>query len=203
MTPRGAARFGIAGPMGFLIVSFTMAAVRSELIRAHGWVSWPSVMATGGPPAALPQLLVFLWLGTCYAVFARWALRPVVGSPIVTGAVYVVALGDALLAFPTDTSGDATWHGTLHLTGVVVSTLALVVAVAAVTLATRHRPRFRPWRAVAWIPLLAAAVGLAGGFEVGWCKVAYVVGITAPIAVLAVCVSRGAADVTATGARSG
>jgi hypothetical protein len=201
MTPRAAARLGIAGPAGFLIVSFAMAALRPALIHHHGWVSWPSVLATGGPPDALPQLLVFVWLGACYVVFARWGLRPVVGSAVATGAFYLVAAGDALLAFPTDTSGRASWHGTLHLAGVLVSTVGLVVAVVAITLATRGRPRFRAWRAVAWVPLLAALIGLLGGFETGWAKVAYVVGITAPVVVLALCVSRAGEAVT--GARSG
>jgi hypothetical protein len=197
-TPRVASRFGIAGPAGFLAVSFTMAVVRPELIHAHGWASWPSIMATGGPPAALPQLLAFLWLGACYAVFASFALRPEIRSTAATGGFLAVAVGDALLAFPTDVAGGTSWHGALHLAGVLLVTSATLVGVVAVTIATRDRRTFRPWRGVAWVPVAAATIGLVAGFHDGWAKVVYVVGITAPVIVLA----RGVAAAT-TEARSG
>jgi hypothetical protein len=198
LTPRLAARAGIAGPAGFLAVSFATVALRPEPVQQHGWASWPSIMATGGPPAALPQLLAFLWLGACYAVFATGALRPEIRSAAATGGFLAAAVGDVLLAFPTDVSGGTSWHGVLHLAGVFLVTLATLVAVVAVTVATRDRGTFRAWRMVAWVPLAAAAIGLIAGFHDGWAKVVYVVGITAPVIVLAGCVS-----VLATEARSG
>ena len=170
--------------MGFLALSFLMAALRPEIIRAHGWASWPSSMSLGGPPVSLVQIGTFLWLTLCYTVFALSALRPLFGWTAAALGYLVIAVGDGLLAFPTDGPGTGTsWHGTLHLAGVIVVTVATLVAVAGVTIATRDRPWWKPWRTVAWIPFAATLVGMAAGFDHGWAKVTYVVGITAPGAV--------------------
>lgn len=181
---RRAALGGIAGPVGFLTIAFLMAALRPEIIRQQGWASWPSSMSLGGPPVALVQIAAFLWLTLCYSVFALGTLRPLFGWGAAAIGYLGVAVGDALLAFPTDGTGaGTTWHGTLHLVGVFVATIWTLVAVVGVTTATRERPWWRPWRAVAWIPFVATVVGLAAGFDQGWAKVAYVIGITAPGAV--------------------
>lgn len=181
---RRAAWGGIAGPVGFLALSFLMAALRPEIIRAQGWASWPSSMALGGAPVALVQIGTFLWLTLCYTVFALGALRPLFGWTAAAIGYLMIAVGDGLLAFPTDGPGAGTsWHGTLHLAGVIVVTVATLVAVAGVTIATRDRPWWTPWRTVAWIPFAATLVGMAAGFDHGWAKVTYVVGITAPGAV--------------------
>jgi hypothetical protein len=175
---------GIAGPAGFLTLSFLMAVLRPEIVQAQGWASWPSSMSLGGPPAALVQIATFLWLTLCYSIFALGALRPLFGWGAAVVGYLTIALGDGLLAFPTDGPGVSTsWHGTLHLAGVIVVTIATLVAVAGVTIATRDLPRWRPWRGVAWIPFVATVVGMAAGFDHGWAKVVYVVGITAPGAV--------------------
>lgn len=182
---------GVAGPVGFLVVSFTMAALRPEIIRGQGWASWPSSMALGGPPAALVQIGAFLWLSVCYAVFATGSLRPAFGWGMASVGYLAVAFGDVLLAFPTDEPGvDPTWHGGVHLVGVIWVTLATLVAVAGVTKTTWGDPRWRPWRVVAWIPFAAALVGLMGGFDRGWAKVIYVVGITLPGAVAGLLMAR-------------
>ncbi len=181
----------MAGPLGFLLVSFTMATLRPEAIRVQGWASWPSSMALGGPPAAIPQILAFLWLGACYAVFAWGALRPALGSRLTTGAFLAIAAFDVCLAFPTDAPGaDPSWHGTLHLIGVLGATIATLVGAAASVRATRDRPGWRPWRAAAGILFAAAGVGLVAGFDEGWAKVLYVLGITLPVVVLALSVRR-------------
>ena len=175
---------GVAGPVGFLAISFAAAAARSDIIRAHGWASWPSSMALGGPPAALAQIAAFLWLTVCYVVFGVWSLRPAFGWGMAAIGYLAVAFGDALLAFPTDGPGAGpTWHGGVHLAGVIWVTLATLVAVTGLTRSTWGDRRWRPWRSVAWIPFAAAALGLAAGFDQGWAKVVYVVGITLPGAV--------------------
>jgi hypothetical protein len=190
---RWAAAAGAAGPIGFLMVSCAMAALRRDVVASGGWVSWPSSMATGGPPAAMPQILAFLWLGGCYAVFAIFALAPVLGAPVVTWSFLAVALGDLMLAFPTDVAGaPTTWHGTLHLAGVLVATFATVVAAAASLVVVRHRPGWGPWRVAAPVLFVAALVGALGGFDAGLAKVIYVVGITLPVPVLAWEVGRAA-----------
>ena len=190
---RWAAAAGAAGPIGFLMVSFAMAALRRDVVASGGWVSWPSSMATGGPPAAVPQILAFCWLGGCYAVFAIFALAPVLRAPVVTGSFLAVALGDLMLAFPTDVAGSpGTWHGTLHLGGVLIATVATVVASAASLVVVRHRPGWGPWRAAAPVVFVAALVGAFGGFDAGAAKVIYVVGITLPVPVLAWEVGRTA-----------
>lgn len=185
---------GVAGPVGFLAVSFAMAALRPEIIRSQGWASWPSSMALGGPPAALVQIGAFLWLASCYLVFAIGALRPAFGWGMAAIGYVAVAFGDMLLAFPTDRPGvEPTWHGGVHLAGVIWVSVATLVAVTGVTLATRSDPRWRPWRLVAWIPFGAALVGLAAGFDQGWAKIVYVVGITLPGAVAGVLMARRSA----------
>ncbi len=194
---RRAAWGGVAGPVGFLAVSFLMAALRPEIIESQGWASWPSSMALGGPPAAPAQIAAFLWLTLCYSVFALGALRPLFGWGLAAGGYLAIGAGDALLAFPTDEPGVPTsWHGIVHLTGVVVVTVATLVAVAGVTLSTRESPAWRPWRAVAWIPFVATLVGVVAGFDQGWAKVVYVVGITAPGAVAGWLVRREAGGFT-------
>jgi hypothetical protein len=194
MSPRRAALIGGSGPVGFLAVAFVMAAVRPDLIRAQGWASWPSSMATGGLPASIPQTLAFLWLGGCYLVFALGALRPVLRSPAVTLGFVAVACGDALLAFTTDVPGvHPTWHGSIHLVAVLLATAATVFATAASLVAVRGRSGWRPWRIGAAFIFAAALIGLVGGFDRGWAKVAYVLGITLPVLALVFCVRQAPA----------
>ncbi len=69
-------------------------------------------------------------------------------------------------------------------------TVATLVAVVGVTRATWSDARWLPWRLVAWIPFAAALVGLAAGFDEGWAKVSYVVGITLPGAVAGLLMAR-------------
>jgi hypothetical protein len=183
---------GAMGPVGFLALSFAMALLRPEVIRAQGWASWPSSMAVGDP-AGVGQIMAFLWLAGCYAVFALGALRPALGDRLATGGFLAVAVGDVLLAFTTDGPGAArTWHGVLHLAGVTIATIATLAATVGVTRATRDRADWRPWRLVAWVPFAAAAVGFLSVAELGWAKVVYVTGITLPAAVVAWLVYRDA-----------
>jgi hypothetical protein len=195
---RRAALAGIVGPIGFLVVSFVMAASRSGVIRAEGWASWPSSMALGGWPG-VPQTLAFLWLAATYTVFGLRALHPTLGtapgSRAAWGGFLAIAVGDLFLSFTTDAAGaGVSWHGTLHLAGVLLVTIATLVAAGGLTLATRDRASWRPWRCVAWIPFAAALVGLVAGFDQGWAKVVYVLGITLPVAVAGVLVRRSATE---------
>ncbi len=201
---RRAAVAGIAGPIGFLAVAFGLSALRHDVIEAQGWASWPSSMALRGA-VGIPMIATFLWLTACYTVFSLGALRPALGDRAVWVGFLVIAAGDGLLAFPTDEPGvPPTWHGTVHLVGVVVVTLATLVAAAGVTIATRDRPGWRGWRLVAPVPFAAAALGAIGGFDVGWVKVVYVVGITLPVAVIGRTLRRDGNDggAAATEARS-
>ncbi len=189
---RRAAMAGAIGPVGFLTMSLMMAALRPEVIRSQGWASWPSSMAVGGGEG-VGQTAAFLWLAACYIVFAWWALRPVLGTPLVTWGYLVVASGDVLLAFPTDPPGDdLSTLGALHVAGVIVTTVATVVATVGVTRATRGRREWRPWRVVAWVPLAAAALLFLGMIDGAWGKVVFVVGITLPSAMVAWLVWREA-----------
>jgi len=200
---RSAAAAGIAGPVGFLVMSFVLAALRPELIETQGWGSWPSSMALGGW-RGIPQILTFLWLGACYCVFALGALRPALRSRTAWAGFLAVAIGDVLLAFPTDPPGaDQSWHGTLHLMGVLLATVATLVAVVGVTSATRERASWRPWRFVAPVPFAAALIGLTGGFDLGWAKVVYVIGVTLPAAVAGWLLRRDATVDAATATKSG
>jgi hypothetical protein len=191
----------------FLVVAFTMAIVRPELIRAQGWKSWPSVMATGGPPGALPQLGAFFWLASCYVVFALGAVRPVLRAPVVTASFLAIALGDLLLVFPTDVPNvQPTWHGSLHLAGVIVATVATVIGTGASLIHLRGRPGWTGWRWATVAIFLGTLAGLVGGFSNGPSKVIYVVAITAPVPVLAVAIRRHAGEALGpglSGARSG
>ena len=197
-TVRRAAVAGVIGPIGFLLVAFTLAALRSDVIRAEGWASWPSSMALGGWPG-VPQTLAFLWLTGCYTVFGLRALHPTLGtapgSCPAWGGFLAIAVGDLFLSFTTDAAGaGVSWHGTLHLVGVLLVTIATLVAAGGLTLATRDRASWSPWRSVAWIPFAAALVGLVAGFDQGWAKVVYVLGITLPVAVVGVFVRRDATE---------
>jgi hypothetical protein len=192
---RRAAVAGALGPIGFLAVSFTMAIARTDLLRTHGWASWPSVLATGGPPVSVPQTAAFLWIAGCYAVFAIGALGPVLRAPVVTVSFLILATGDALLAFPTDVGTPApTWHGSLHLAGVVLATAATVVVAIASLIVLRGRPGWTAWRGATAVIFLGAVIGLAGGFVSGPAKVLYVLAITVPVPVLAWTVRGHAAE---------
>jgi hypothetical protein len=181
---RTASVAGIAGPIGFLTATFLLSILRHDVIVAQGWRSWPSSMALGGPPG-IPMICAFLWLGACYSVFALGGLRPVLRSRAAWIGFLAIALGDVLLALPTDAPDTATtWHGSLHLAGVLLTTVATLVAAAGVTAATRRRPGWHAWRLTLPVPFLAAAIGAAAGFDTGWAKVIYVVGITLPAAVV-------------------
>lgn len=197
---------GIAGPIGFLGVSFGLAVVRSDVIHRQGWASWPSSMALGGWPG-VPQTLAFLWLAGAYVVFALRAMRPSLGertgSRPAWGGFLAIAFGDMLLASTTDAPGaEVSWHGTVHLVGVILVTIATLVAAGGLTLSTRDRATWRPWRAVAWVPFAAAMIGLVAGFDEGWAKVTYVVGITLPVIVVGVLIRCHAAGDVAVGTRS-
>jgi hypothetical protein len=180
---------GTVGPCLFLFIAFVMAVARHDVLRVQGWTSWPSSMAIGGWPGT-PQILAFLTLVLCYPIFAWWALRPAVGRGFV--AFTVIAVGELFLSFPTDASGQSvSWHGALHLTGVLVVTAATAVAALAITYATRTLPSWHLWRAVG-APSVAAGVviGAIAGFHTGWAKVFFVLAITLPIPLLAQLVAR-------------
>lgn len=181
---------GAAGPVGFLTMAFVLAGMRQDVIEDGGWVSWPSSLALGGL-AGVPMIAAFLWLGGCYAVFALGALRPAAVSTLAVTGYLITAGGDTLLAFPTDAPGTPTsWHGMLHVTGVVVATVGTLVAAYGLLRATRGRVAWRPLRPAVAVLAGATLVGLAGGFEEPWAKVAYVVGITLPAAVVPWCLAR-------------
>jgi hypothetical protein len=201
--PSRAARWaGAAGPVGFLVVAFGLAAARPDLIERSGWASWPSSMALGGA-AGVPMIAAFLWLGSCYAAFALWALRPAGVSSVAVAGYLVTAAGDGLLAFPTDAPGATpSWHGVLHLLGVVVATVGTLVVVGGLLAATRGRDAWRPVRPAAVVVMVAAAVGLLGGFDTGWAKVVYVVGITLPAVVVPWCLGRELRARAGAGARA-
>ena len=181
---------GAAGPVGFVAMCLVLAVVRHDVIERQGWVSWPSSMAVGGP-AGLPMIATFLWLGGCYAVFALGALRPAAISSLAVGGYLVSATGDVLLAFPTDAPGAATsWHGEVHLAGVMVATIGTLVVATGLLRATGGRGVWRPLRPAVAVLAVATVAGVAGGFDAGWAKVVYVVGITLPAAVVPWCLRR-------------
>jgi len=192
--PRGthpvALRAGAAGPIGFVAMCLVLAVVRHDVIVRQGWVSWPSSMALGGTPG-VPMVATFLWLGGCYAVFALGALRSTSISRLAVGGYMVTAAGDVLLAFPTDAPGSTTsWHGALHLAGVVVATLGTLLVAIGLLRATGGRGVWRPLRPAVAVLVVATVVGVGAGFDAGWAKVVYVVGITLPAAVVPWCLRR-------------
>jgi hypothetical protein len=197
-TATGRSRVGVglgtAGPCLFLLIAFTMAFLRRDVIQAAGWASWPSSMAIGGWPGT-PQILAFLILAYCYPVFAWWALRPTVGQGAAV-AFTTIALGELFLAFPTDARGQAvSWHGVMHLIGVLIVTVATAVAAARITVATRQRAAWRPWRYVgAPSVAIGVVVGAIAGFHTGWAKVFFVLAITLPIPLLARLVAEDGAS---------
>jgi len=184
---------GVVGPTGFLAASFAMAALRADVIAASGWASWPSSMATGGA-AGIPQTLAFLFLGACYVIFALGALRPGLRSVAAWGGFLGIAVSDALLAFPTDVGdADLSWHGALHAAGIVIVTASTIVGAIGVTIATRRAPHWRSWRLVGAPVILAGVLGGAlWGFDDGWAKVLFVVGITAPVPLIAILLRKDA-----------
>ena len=191
-TQRRFAILGVVAPLGFLAISFSMAAVRPELIRAEGWAGWPSSMALGGW-LGLPQTLAFLGLAVAYPLFALGAVRPILVDRAAWGGFLGVAVGDFLLAFTTDPPGaDLSLHGGLHVGGVLVVTGATMVTAIGVTTATRRDPAWRLWRVVgAPMAIVACAIGLVGGLDAGWAKVVFVVGITLPVPIVATLLLRG------------
>jgi hypothetical protein len=185
---------GAAGPVGFVAVCLTLAVMRHDVIVRQGWVGWPSSMALGGAPG-VPMVVTFLWLGGCYAVFALGALRPAAISSLAVGGYLVSATGDVLLAFPTDAPGAATsWHGAVHLAGVMVATIGTLVVATGLLRATGGRGVWRPLRPAVAVLVVATMIGVAAGFDVGWAKVVYVVGITLPAAVVPWCLRRHLRD---------
>jgi hypothetical protein len=184
---RTAALAGIVGPIAFLVVGFANALLMSDVIRAQGWASWPSSMALGGRPG-IPQIAAFVALAACYPIFALGAVRPALHDRLAWMGFLGVAAGDALLAAPTDAPGqDLTWHGTAHLAGIVIATAGSLVAAAGVTRATLHDPSWTAWRRFgAPAIVIAIAVGAVAGFEDGWAKVLYVLGITLPVPLVAI-----------------
>lgn len=185
---------GAAGPIGFLLITPLLALARYDVIEQQGWVSWPSSMALGGAPG-VPMIATFLWLGGCYLVFALGALRPAAVSAVAVAGYVVSASGDALLAFPTDASGEPTsWHGMLHVAGVLVATAGPLVVSAGLLRATGGVGAWRALRPAAAVLIAAAIVGLAGGFDQAWAKIVYVVGITLPAAVVPWCLHLATRD---------
>lgn len=184
---------GTTGPSLFLVISFTMAVLRHDVIRVEGWASWPSSMSIGGWPG-IPQILAFLLLACCYPMFAWWALRPRIGRGFLMFTV--IALGELCLAFPTDARGQGvSWHGVVHLTGVLVVTAATAGAALVLTSATMDLQGWRLWRYLGIPSVIAGVVvGALAGFHAGWAKVFFVLAITLPIPLLVRLVAREAPD---------
>ena len=189
---RTAALAGIVGPIAFLVVGFANALLRPDVIRAQGWASWPSSMALGGR-VGIPQTAAFVGLAVCYPIFALGAVRPALDDRLAWIGFLGIAAGDALLAAPTDAPGhDLTSHGAAHLAGVVIATAASLVAAAGVTRATFHDSGWTVWRRLgAPAIVIAIAVGAVAGFESGWAKVVYVLGITLPVPLVAILIRNG------------
>jgi len=148
-------------------------------------------MGIGGWPGA-PQIFAFLLLAGSYPVFAWWALRPAIGHGFLPFTV--IAAGELCLAFPTDARGaGVSWHGVIHLIGVLVVTASTAVAAGVITHATWSRQGWRSWRLLG-VPSVVAGVviGAAAGFHTGWAKVFFVLAITLPIPLLARLVAREA-----------
>ena len=136
----------------------------------------------------MPMIATFLWLGGCYVAFSLGALRPAAISSLAVAGYLVTASGDALLAFPTDAPG-----------------LGDVVARVAAPRgrgrrdgghpdrggrAARRDPGPAAWRRFGPRPPCSSSppsIGVAAGFDEGWAKVVYVVGITLPAAVVPWC----------------
>jgi hypothetical protein len=189
---RAALWAGAAGPVGFVVVTVLLAVVRRDVIERQGWVGWPSSLALGGPPG-VPMIATFLWLGGCYVAFSLGALRPAAISSIAVAGYLVTAGGDVLLAVPTDAPGSATsWHGSLHLAGVVAATAGTLIAAAGLLGATRGLAAWTPLRPAAAVLVVATVVGVASGFDAGWAKVLYVIGNTLPAAVVPWCLAHDA-----------
>jgi hypothetical protein len=189
-THRAALMAGVVGPVGFLVVAFLLAWTRPDVIERQGWVSWPSSLALGGLVGA-PMIAAFLWLGGCYAVFALGALRPAGISGVAVAGYLVTATGDLMLAAPTDApSAPISWHGAVHLLGVLVATGGTLVVALGLLRATVGDADWRPLRPAVATLFAAAVVGIAAGFEQGWAKLLYVVGITLPAAVVPWCLHR-------------
>jgi hypothetical protein len=189
--PRAVALWaGAAGPVGFVAVCLTLAVVRHDVIVRQGWVGWPSSMALGGA-SGVPMIATFLWLGGCYAVFALGALRPAVISSLAVAGYLVSATGDVLLAFPTDApAAPMSWHGAAHLGGVLVATIGTLLVATGLVRATGGRGVWRPLLPAVAVLVVATVTGVAAGFDVGWAKVVYVLGITLPAAVVPWCLHR-------------
>jgi hypothetical protein len=184
---------GTVGPILFLLTAFAMSVLRHDVIRVEGWASWPSSMAIGGWPG-VPQIIAFLTLAVCYPCFAWWALRPAIGRGFI--AFTVIAAGELLLAFPTDARGHGrSWHGLLHLSGVLVVSAATLVAAVSITRVTMALPAWRSWRWIALPSVIAGvAVGAIAGFHTAWAKVFFVLAITVPIPLLARLTARQGPD---------
>ena len=147
-------------------------------------------MALGGAPG-VPMIATFLWLGGCYAVFALGALRPAAISSLAVGGYLVTAAGDVLLAFPTDAPGSTTsWHGVLHLAGVMVATIGTLLVATGLLRATGGRGVWRPMRPAVAVLVVATVVGIARRLRDRLGEGVYVVGITLPAAVVPWCLRR-------------
>lgn len=184
---------GIIGPLGFLAIAFGLAALRPDVMARSGWAGWPSSLATGGS-SGIPMMVDFLFLATCYCIFAFRAVRPVIAGSAPWIAFLLVAMGDLLLAFPTDVGGGpGSWHGIIHTAGVLTVTAATLAAAIILAVVTRSDPGWRAWRLVG-MPLIAfgVAIGLTDMGQSGSGKVAYVLLITLPVPIAAIRVRRGA-----------
>lgn len=181
---------GVIGPTVFLVVSLVMAVVRQDVMRANGWAGWPSDMALGN--AGIPQIVAFLFTGACYIPFALWAVRPALPGRAPWIGFLALAVGDVLLAFRTDAAElPLSWHGTVHVGGVLLVTTATAAVAISVTLSTRGQSAWRVWRTVgAPTALLSAGLLFYPGFEHGWAKIVFVVGITMPIPLVGLTLRR-------------
>src|SRR5688572_22512941 len=173
-TRRAALAGGLAGPI-FLGVSAGLTWVDAAELRGYGWqplnhhgVPWPSALSTtahGAIQIANFTITGLLVLALASVLGGTLPRRP--SGTVARMATGAVGAGVALAALPVGVPPDdwadplawcASWHGTIHLSGLVVAAVAALVALVSIALATRRQPGWGRWaRASAGVAIIVAA----------------------------------------------
>lgn len=171
ITRRTAAIAGIVlGPLWLGTVALITWA-EYDFLRSLGWtltqshdIPYPSATSRGD--FGVVQIVNFALAGLLGGIFLvgfRREFRRTVAGRVATFGLGLFTVAGALNACPTDLPGEpATWHGTAHQIGFMVTMLSILIGFSASGLALRDNPDWRGWRLLGFTPVLLLLIAFTG-----------------------------------------
>jgi hypothetical protein len=194
VTSKKAALSGMAGPILFGSLTLVATLLQTDFMKELGWDVYPSGLALG--PYGWIQVANFALLGILIVAFGLGLYRAM-GSKIgkSTASLAILAgVGALLLTWKTDPPRvQATTHGQIHLVGYLVLVLSLLVSYC-LTALHRGAGVFSGYKRYFLVGVGLAILGFAEVLPQPWGNFVFIMGVLAPLEVMAIALWRASAE---------